>query len=639
MKIINLGILAHVDAGKTTLTESLLYTSGAIAEPGSVDKGTTRTDTMNLERQRGITIQTAVTSFQWEDVKVNIIDTPGHMDFLAEVYRSLAVLDGAILVISAKDGVQAQTRILFHALRKMNIPTVIFINKIDQAGVDLQSVVQSVRDKLSADIIIKQTVSLSPEIVLEENTDIEAWDAVIENNDKLLEKYIAGEPISREKLVREEQRRVQDASLFPVYYGSAKKGLGIQPLMDAVTGLFQPIGEQGSAALCGSVFKVEYTDCGQRRVYLRLYSGTLRLRDTVALAGREKLKITEMRIPSKGEIVRTDTAYPGEIVILADDTLKLNDILGNEKLLPHKTRIDNPMPLLRTTVEPQKPEQREALLNALAEIADTDPLLHFDIDTVTHEIMLSFLGKVQLEVICSLLEEKYHVEVEIKEPTVIYMERPLRKAEYTIHIEVPPNPFWASVGLSIEPLPIGSGVQYESRVSLGYLNQSFQNAVMEGVLYGCEQGLYGWKVTDCKICFEYGLYYSPVSTPADFRLLSPIVLEQALKKAGTELLEPYLHFEIYAPQEYLSRAYHDAPRYCADIVSTQIKNDEVILKGEIPARCIQEYRNDLTYFTNGQGVCLTELKGYQPAIGKFICQPRRPNSRIDKVRHMFHKLA
>jgi len=163
MNIINIGILAHVDAGKTTLTESLLYASGAISEPGSVEKGTTRTDTMFLER--------------------NIVDTPGHMDFLAEVYRSLAVLDGAILVISAKDGVQAQTRILFHALRKMNIPTVIFINKIDQAGVDLQSVVQSVRDKLSADIIIKQTVSLSPEIVLEENTDIEAWDAVIENND------------------------------------------------------------------------------------------------------------------------------------------------------------------------------------------------------------------------------------------------------------------------------------------------------------------------------------------------------------------------------------------------------------------------------------------------------------------------
>lgn len=162
--------------------------------------------------------------------------------------------------------------------------------------------------------------------------------------------------------------------------------------------------------------------------------------------------------------------------------------------------------MIQTTIAVKKSEQREILLGALTEISDCDPLLKYYVDTTTHEIILSFLGNVQMEVICAILEEKYHVEAEIKEPTVIYMERPLRKAEYTIHIEVPPNPFWASVGLSIEPLPIGSGVQYESRVSLGYLNQSFQNAVMEGVLYGCEQGLYGWKVTDCKICFEYGLY-------------------------------------------------------------------------------------------------------------------------------------
>ncbi|AUO18359.1 MULTISPECIES: tetracycline resistance ribosomal protection mosaic protein Tet(O/32/O) [Clostridia] len=639
MKIINLGILAHVDAGKTTLTESLLYTSGAIAELGSVDEGTTRTDTMNLERQRGITIQTAVTSFQWEDVKVNIIDTPGHMDFLTEAYRALSVLDGAVLVISAKDGVQAQTRILFHALQKMNIPTIIFINKIDQNGIDLQRVYQSIKDKLTSDMIVMQEVSLSPQISMTDISDLDKWDMIISGSDELLERYVAEDSLDIQELQYEKCKRTRCCSLFPVYHGSAKDNLGTEKLIEAVTETFITETDDIQSELCGYVFKVEYTERKKRLSYLRLYHGTLHLRDTLLLSKKKKIKITEMCIPSNGEIVPADHACPGEIVILADDTLKLNDILGNEKLLPHKTWIDNPMPLLRTTVEPQKPEQREALLNALAEIADTDPLLHFDIDTVTHEIMLSFLGKVQLEVICSLLEEKYHVGVAMKEPSVIYLERPLRKAEYTIHIEVPPNPFWASVGLSIEPLPIGSGVQYESRVSLGYLNQSFQNAVMEGVLYGCEQGLYGWKVTDCKICFEYGLYYSPVSTPADFRLLSPIVLEQALKKAGTELLEPYLHFEIYAPQEYLSRAYHDAPRYCADIVSTQIKNDEVILKGEIPARCIQEYRNDLTYFTNGQGVCLTELKGYQPAIGKFICQPRRPNSRIDKVRHMFHKLA
>ena len=638
MNIINIGILAHVDAGKTTLTERLLYASGTISEPGSVEKGTTRTDTMFLERQRGITIQTAVTSFQWHSCKVNIVDTPGHMDFLAEVYRSLAVLDGAILVLSAKDGVQAQTRVLFHALRKLNIPTIIFINKIDQVGIDLEGVYQSVRDKLSADIIIKQTVSLSSKITLTENTSAEVWDSVIENNDELLAKYIAGESISQKELAQEEQRRVQDASLLPVYHGSAKNGLGIQQLMDAVIGLFQPTKEQGSAALCGRVFKVEYTDCGQRLVYLRLYSGTLRLRDTVALAGREKLKITEMRIPSKGEIVRTDTAHKGEIVILPSDSLRLNDILGDKTQLPREMWSDVPFPMLRTTITPKTAEQRDRLLDALTQIADTDPLLHYEVDSTTHEIILSFLGLMQLEVVSALLTEKYKIETAVKEPTVIYLERPLKVASHTIHIEVPPNPFWASIGLSVTPLPLGSGVKYKSRVSLGYLNQSFQNAVMDGIRYGLEQGLCGWNVTDCKICFEYGLYYSPVSTPADFRSLAPIVLEQALKKSGTQLLEPYLSFTLYAPQEYLSRAYHDAPKYCATIETAQVKKDEVVFTGEIPARCIQAYRTDLAFYTNGRSVCLTELKGYQATVGEPVIQPRRPNSRLDKVRHMFQKV-
>ena len=638
MKIINLGILAHVDAGKTTLTESLLYTSGAIAELGSVDEGTTRTDTMNLERQRGITIQTAVTSFQWEDVKVNIIDTPGHMDFLAEVYRSLSVLDGAVLLVSAKDGIQAQTRILFHALQIMKIPTIFFINKIDQEGIDLPMVYREMKAKLSSEIIVKQKVGQHPHINVTDNDDMEQWDAVIMGNDELLEKYMSGKPFKMSELEQEENRRFQNGTLFPVYHGSAKNNLGIRQLIEVIASKFYSSTPEGQSELCGQVFKIEYSEKRRRFVYVRIYSGTLHLRDVIKISEKEKIKITEMCVPSNGEIVPADHACPGEIVILADDTLKLNDILGNEKLLPHKTWIDNPMPLLRTTVEPQKPEQREALLNALAEIADTDPLLHFDIDTVTHEIILSFLGKVQLEVICSLLEEKYHVGVAMKEPSVIYLERPQKKASYTIHIEVPPNPFWASIGLTVTPLPVGSGTQYKSEVSLGYLNQSFQNAVMEGVRYGMEQGLYGWGVTDCQICFDYGVYYSPVSTPADFRFLAPVVLEQALKKAGTQLLEPYLSFTLFAPQEYLSRAYNDAPKYCAIIESTRLEKDEVIFKGEIPARCIGEYRNDLNFYTNGRSVCITELKGYQETSGEPVFQPRRPNSRLDKIRHMFQKI-
>lgn len=235
MKIINLGILGHVDAGKTTLTESLLYTSGAIAELGSVDEGTTRTDTMNLERQRGITIQTAVTSFQWEDVKVNIIDTPGHMDFLAEVYRSLSVLDGAVLLVSAKDGIQAQTRILFHALQIMKIPTIFFINKIDQEGIDLPMVYREMKAKLSSEIIVKQKVGQHPHINVTDNDDMEQWDAVIMGNDELLEKYMSGKPFKMSELEQEENRRFQNGTLFPVYHGSAKNNLGIRQLIEVIT--------------------------------------------------------------------------------------------------------------------------------------------------------------------------------------------------------------------------------------------------------------------------------------------------------------------------------------------------------------------------------------------------------------------
>lgn len=638
MKIINIGILAHVDAGKTTLTESLLYTSGAIMEPGSVDKGTTRTDSMALERQRKITIQAAVTSFRWKGYKVNLVDTPGHMDFLAEVHRSLSVLDGAILVVSAKDGVQAQTRVLFHALRKMKIPTIIFINKIDQSGVVLEQTYQNIREKLTEDMIVMQEVHLCSEIILSDVADFEKWDAVIAGNDDILEKYLSGVPLTLWELQKEIKRRVQRGTLFPVYHGSAKDNIGVKELLEVITEVFSLETDDSQSELCGYVFKIEYTEQKKRRCYLRLYSGTLCLRETILLSKKEKIKITEMSIPFDGEIVPTDTADSGEIVILSDNTLKLNDVLGDEKLLPRKAWTDSPLPFFRTTIEPIKAEQREVLLDALTEIADTDPLLHFMIDSITHEIILSFLGKVQLEVVCSLLNEKYSVEVAIKEPTVIYLERPRKEAHYTIHIEVPPNPFWASIGLAVTPLPVGSGTEYESKVSLGYLNQSFQNAVMEGIRYGLEQGVYGWEVTDCRICFEYGVYYSPVSTPADFRFLAPVVLEQVLKKAGTQVLEPYLSFTLFAPQEYLSRAYHDAVKYDAVIETTSLKNNEAILTGEIPARRIGEYKSDLNFYTNGRSVCLTELKGYQETSGEPIVQPRRPNSRLDKVRHMFQKI-
>ena len=256
-----------------------------------------------------------------------------------------------------------------------------------------------------------------------------------------------------------------------------------------------------------------------------------------------------MRIPSKGEIVRTDTAYQGEIVILPSDSVRLNDVLGDQTRLPRKGGARTPSHAADDDCAENGSAQRERLLDALTQLADTDPLLRCEVDSITHEIILSFfLGRVQLEVVSALLSEKYKLETVVKEPSVIYMERRSKQPATPSISRCRPTRFGHPLGLSVTPLSLGSGVQYESRVSLGYLNQSFQNAVRDGIRYGLEQGLFGWNVTDCKICFEYGLYYSPVSTPADFRSLAPIVLEQALKESGTQLLEPYLSFILYAPQ-------------------------------------------------------------------------------------------
>lgn len=638
MRIVNIGILAHVDAGKTTLTESILYTSGAIGQLGSVDKGTTNTDSMQLEKQRGITIQASVTSFQWKDKKVNIVDTPGHMDFLAEVQRSLSVLDGAVLVISARDGVQAQTRVLFQALRKMKIPTLFFINKLDQAGIDLEAVYRDIREKLSTEIVVEQRVDLSDGVRIEA-ADPKQWDPVIAADDRLMEKFVLGIMPEAEELELAKTEAFQKGLLFPVYHGSAKLNLGTVCLMDAIgSGLFLEA-EQGKAGLCGRVFKIEYPKKGQRLVYLKLDSGILHTRDTVTVAGRkERLRISEMRVPVMGELRRVNVACPGEIVILPDASLRLFDVIGEPGLLARENWDENPIPMMQASICTEDPKDRCLLLEALTEIADSDPLLGFSVDSMTHEITLSFLGKVQMEIISALLEEKYQLTPRIGKATVIYRERPAARGEHTIHMFVNPNPFYASVGLSVTPLPLGLGVQCVSRVTLGYLNQSFQNAVMEGIRQGCEQGPRGWEVVDCRVCFEYGRYSSPVSTPSDFRFLTPIVMEQVLEKCKTELLEPYLSFCLYTPQHYILRAYSDMRKYFGSIESVETKGQELMFVGEIPARCIQEFREELALCTNGLGVCMTELKGYYPAKGEPAFRKRRPNERLDKTRHMFRKM-
>jgi ribosomal protection tetracycline resistance protein len=639
MKIMNIGILAHVDAGKTTLTESMLYASGTIAESGRVDRGSTITDSMALEKQRGITIQASIASYQWGHVKVNLIDTPGHIDFYSEVERSLNVLDGAILLISAKDGIQAQTRILFDAIRKRKLPALIFINKIDQPDIDFDSLYEDIRAKLSSHILIMQSItnriSLLPKTLNPLSEEFK--DTIIETDDALLKKYVMDQPITAEELLESRRKNINDGTLLPVYHGSALKHIGTKELMDAILMEFTPFMSPPNSNLAALVYKVERDDNRNKRTYMRIFGGSIKSRDVLTLQDHsDSIKIKKLETSSNGKMVETEKVECGDIAIFPNEMrLKIGDSIGTipeRNLILHNNNL-----IMQVNISPVLSSDRTFLLEALSELAETDPLLQYKLDSRSNDIIMEFLGKVQMEVIVSLLQNRYHLQVNIENVTTIYKERPLKKADFTAHIEVTPNPFWASIGLSIEPLPIGTGLRYESKVSYGYLNKSFQNAVEEGVRYGCEQGLYGWEVTDLKVCFEYGVYYSPVSTPADFRHLAPIVFEQALKQSGTELLEPCLSFELYVPQDCNARVYNDLKKFHADIVSIKTQHNEVVVSGKIPARTSQFYKEQLSELTKGRGVFLTERAGYQQNTGETFTQARKPDDRLDKTRHFFDK--
>lgn len=640
MKILNIGILAHVDAGKTTLTESMLYTSGTIAESGRVDSGSTITDSMALEKQRGITIQASIASYQWNNVKINLIDTPGHMDFYSEVERSLNILDGAILLISAKDGIQAQTRILFDAIKKRKLPTLIFINKIDQPDIDLDSLYKDIKEKLTSHILVMQCITNKSTLITsrpDQLTD-EFKNIIIEGDEALLEKYVLDQTITTEELFMSRSKHMSNASLLPIYHGSALKHIGTKELMDGIVMEFQSYILQPDPNLSALVYKIERDDNRNKRTYMRIWGGTLRTRDVLKLKEHsDSIKIKKLEMSSNGKIVETDCVPCGDIAILPNEArCKIGDSIGT---IPNNnnTILHNQNLIMQSNIAPVFPSDRARLLEALAELAETDPLLQYKLDSRSTDIIMEFLGKVQMEVILSLLQSRYHLSVKIENVTTIYKERPIKNAAFTAHIEVPPNPYWASIGLSIEPLPIGTGLCYESKVSYGYLNKSFQNAVEEGIRYGCKQGLYGWEVTDLKVCFEYGVYYSPVSTPADFRHLAPIVLEQAFRQSGTELLEPCLSFELYIPQDCNARVYNDLKKYHAEIEFMKTQHNEIIVSGKIPARTSQLYKEQLSEFTNGRGVFLTELAGYQQNTGETFTQARKPDDRLDKTRHLFNK--
>ncbi len=638
-RILNLGVLAHVDAGKTSLTERLLFESGAIAALGSVDSGTTHTDTLPLEQQRGITIRAAVVPFTWNDVQVNLIDTPGHPDFIAEVERSLSVLDAVILVVSAVEGVQPQTRRLARVIRAIGLPCIIFCNKIDRMGARERSLLAELSAKLGW-----------PVVPLATTTDIGTRDAGVhlldpccddvasllaEHDDTLLEQWVSGEVKARsvqEALVR----TTQAGAVVPVMFGSAMTGVGVLELLDTL-GMLVPETERANDPLSAQAFKIERDAHGERVVLLRIWSGTLYSRSECSLFNGEsepvpagKITRLERRTLTGVEVVQQATA--GEIVRahgLAD--VKIGDVLGAAP--PHDQQRFF-MPVFETEVREQRPEQRHALRMALAELADQDPFISLRYDPRSSVISVRLFGDVQREVLENTLLEDYGLPVVFSASRVICIERPISEGE-AIEKIFGGLPFVAGVGLRVSPGGPGSGVRYHrAKHALGRTRPAFYLAIEETVIATLAEGLHAWEVTDIDVELIHVEFYDAASTAGDFRGLTPLVLMDALRRAGTEVCEPLQGFRLDVPEPCLADAIRHLVQHRAVIAESGVEGDIAVITGEIPAAEVADFERYLPGISRGEGDFDHWHCGWLPVTGEPPSRPRSDLNPLDRVEYL-----
>jgi ribosomal protection tetracycline resistance protein len=659
-RTLNLGILAHVDAGKTTLTERLLYAAGVIDEVGSVDAGTTQTDSLALERQRGITIKSAVASFAIGDVAVNLIDTPGHPDFIAEVERALGVLDGAVLVISAVEGVQPQTRILMRALQRLHVPALMFVNKIDRRGAGHDRVLQAISERLTPAIVAMG----SPRELGTRAAGFMAWDwaersvqenlieALAEHNDSLLAAYVRGEQgISPGRLGAELAAATRRCGVYPVFFGSALTGAGVDALMNGIAELLPAAGPVKGAA-SGRVFKIERGAAGEKIAYVRMFSGTVRTRDRVRFGRAGERKVTAVSVFAGGAAVRRDSVSAGQIGKLWGlAEVQVGDPIGapSEQADEAVTHQFAP-PTLETVVmlrDPGGNGDRGALRVALGQLAEQDPLINVRQDDVSQEISVSLYGEVQKEVIGATLAADFGLDVGFRESTTVCIERPAGPGAAVERLREAPNPFLATIGLRIEPAAAGSGVQFQIGPELaGSMPIAFFRAVEDTALQTLRQGLYGWAVTDAVVAMTHSGYLgkhsighhrftkSLSSTGEDYRGLTPLVLMSALQRAGTVVCEPIHHFRLDVPADSLAALLPVLSRLRATARTQVTHGTSTALEGDIPAAHLHPLRQQLPPLTSGEGVLECAFDRYEPVRGRFPTRPRWDNNPLDRVEYL-----
>lgn len=634
METLNLGILAHVDAGKTSLTERLLYSAGIIEKIGSVDQGNTQTDSLALEQQRGITIKSAVVSFEINNVTINLIDTPGHPDFIAEVERVLGVLDGAVLVISAVEGVQAQTRVLMRTLQRLHIPTLIFVNKIDRSGAQYETLLKDIAEKLKVDILpMGLTRTLEADFTPYEWDDhdfkTKLTDFLSGHNDQLLATYVGeGSNLSYHQLLDELAVQTKQALVHPVFFGSAITGAGVDSLITGIT-KFLPVSiGNADGPISGTVFKIERNPSREKVAYVHIFSGTVHTRDRLSFAQNKEGKVTSISVFDRGSSTRRTSITAGEIGELWGlDEIQIGDAIG--KLQAGEKQHYFAPPTLETVVVPKQAESKGALYSALSQLAEQDPLINLRQDDIRSELFVSLYGEVQKEVIQSTLINDYGLNVEFRETTPICVERPAGRGEAVEILQEETNPTSATIGLTVEPGPIGSGIQFQLGDNPGRIplhiyktTDKFVESMTQYISRALQEGLFGWRVTDCLVTMTKSGYYAsdgptkPVSdttrtVASDFRILTPLVLMAALKQAGTVVCEPIHHFRLEIPEDTYGAVLPVLAQVGATPLTTTTSGSSHILEGDIPAVRMNDLQRQLPALTSGEGVLECNFDRYE----------------------------
>ncbi len=616
-KILNIGILSHVDAGKTTITENFLYLSGATRAKGSVDAGTTVTDSTAIERKRGISVKTSPVSFEWRGITINLLDTPGHVDFSAEVERVLNILDGAIVVVSAVEGVQSHTITLVEILKKENIPFIIFINKIDREGADIDFVLRSLKEELNINIL--------PIVLPDENLNIiRIWDKkgdfsgvverICEHDDDLMLKYIEEEDIAEEDLRSSATKNIKKGILKPVLTGIAKKGIGIKELLDASIDYLYSDELKFYNHTSAYVYKVEYNEKHGKLAHIRVFSGKLSSKEVIFNNRlNTEIKIGVLKKNHLHKLKDVLSLDEGEIgIITGAEELQVGDYLGVKPR--DKKEITMVEPVMTTVIKPIINNDFNHLKEALIILNYEDPALNLIWYNQTGEFHINIAGPIQIEIIEDQLKERFGLEATFENPIVIYKERPMKAAQGFVRYWMP-KPCWAIMTFEIEPRPKGSGIVYNSLVRQSDIHQKYQNEIERTIPKVLKQGIKGWEVTDIKISLISGEDHKIHSRSGDFELATFLGIMRALDNAGTELLEPILDFTIKAPKENLGKIASDLTRMRGVFANPKFKNGFFTLSGKIPVATSLDYSIKLSSMTSGKGRISVKFDKYD------VCPP------------------